>query len=110
MDPWTTLIYGVCVDTTVEVCNREFLNISCGGAGRVILINAALYGRMRVGRCVQRSLGYVDCQADVLDHIAAIDPELLDPVYRGLIGRACAPSGIASRRPTACRLADDAAN
>jgi len=83
MDPWTTLIYGVCVDTTVEVCNREFLNISCGGAGRVILINAALYGRMRVGRCVQRSLGYVDCQADVLDHIAAIDPELLDPVVPG---------------------------
>jgi len=67
------------VEMTVEVCNREFLNISCvgdggggGGGGQVIQVNEALYGRMRVGRCVQRSLGYVDCQADVLEHVEVL--------------------------------------
>jgi len=35
-------------------------------------VDEALYGRMRVGRCVQRSLGYVDCQADVLEHIEVL--------------------------------------
>jgi len=62
---------GVRADVTVEVCNRELMNLTCS-SGRVILVNAALYGRMRVGRCVQRSLGYVDCQADVLQHIEVL--------------------------------------
>ena len=58
-------------DLTIEVCNRELLNISCDG-GQVILVEAALYGRMRVGRCVRRSLGYVECQADVLEHLEVL--------------------------------------
>jgi len=61
----------LCTDITTEVCNREFLNISCS-SGEVILVDEALYGRMRVGRCVQRSLGYVDCQADVLEHVEVL--------------------------------------
>ena len=52
----------------IEVCNREFLNISCS-IGEVILIETALYGRMRVGRCVHQSLGYVDCRTDVVNHV-----------------------------------------
>jgi len=102
------------VDMTVEICNREFLNISCHG-GQVLLVDKALYGRMRVGRCVQRSLGYVDCQADVLEHVQVLcsgrqhcahrmpddviysthpcPPDVtsyLEITYRCLTGKACA--------------------
>jgi len=50
------------------------VNISCGGGAggvgggggrRVILIRRARYGRMQLGRCVQRNLGYIGCSADV---------------------------------------------
>ena len=39
-----------------EYCNLETFNVSCD-AGEVILIEHALYGRMKKGRCVQNDLG-----------------------------------------------------
>jgi hypothetical protein len=50
------------------VCDRDFLNISCS-AEQVILIESAWYGRMKVGRCVRQSLGYIDCRIDALSYV-----------------------------------------
>jgi len=36
----------------VDYCQWETVNVSCEGAGVIILITSARYGRMRVGRCV----------------------------------------------------------
>ena len=33
----------------------------------MILMHSALYGRMRVGRCLPMDLGYMGCQADALE-------------------------------------------
>ena len=38
----------------------------------VIVIQRALYGRMRLGRCVLRDYGYVGCFADVVAHMDVI--------------------------------------
>ena len=44
----------------------QTVNISCSGRHRVILVRRARYGRMQLGRCVQRDLGYIGCNSDVL--------------------------------------------
>jgi len=36
------------------------------GADEVVIMTAALYGRMHLGRCVQHDLGYVGCFTDIL--------------------------------------------
>jgi hypothetical protein len=33
---------------------------------QVVVMRTALYGRMRIGRCVEAALGYLGCSADVL--------------------------------------------
>ena len=42
------------------------VNITCHSRHHVILIRRARYGRMQLGNCVQRNLGYVGCSSDVL--------------------------------------------
>ena len=51
-----------------EYCLSESFNASCrgGGAGQVVVMTAAEYGRMRSGRCVQMRYGQPGCRADVL--------------------------------------------
>ena len=39
-----------------DVCNREVYNVTCG-AGEVIVMVSARYGRMQIRRCVKRNLG-----------------------------------------------------
>lgn len=56
-----------------EYCNEETFKASCGH-DQVIVMTAAAYGRMRLGRCVKKDLGYVGCSADVLevmDHLCS---------------------------------------
>jgi hypothetical protein len=50
---------------TREYCNMETFNASCPRANDVVVIRSARYGRMQLGRCVKRNLGYVGCTADV---------------------------------------------
>ena len=50
---------------TDEYCETELFEASCG-QGHVILITRSLYGRMKVGRCIDRDYGYVGCSTDVL--------------------------------------------
>ena len=48
-----------------EFCETETFRASCP-EDKVIVMQRALYGRMRLGRCVKKDLGYIGCQADVL--------------------------------------------
>ncbi len=47
-----------------EYCHLETFNASCPHDS-VIVIESARYGRMEVGRCVKRNLGYVGCAVNV---------------------------------------------
>ncbi|KAK2165658.1 hypothetical protein LSH36_47g07029 [Paralvinella palmiformis] len=49
---------------TQEVCQWETFKAECPD-GHVIVIAKAVYGRMRLGRCVKENLGYLGCQSDV---------------------------------------------
>lgn len=49
-----------------EYCDTEVFRAECP-EGDVILLESALYGRMRLGRCVEVDVaGYVGCSRDVL--------------------------------------------
>lgn len=49
-----------------EYCDTEVFRAECP-EGDVILLDRALYGRMRIGRCVEVDVaGYVGCMTDVL--------------------------------------------
>ena len=47
-------------------CESETFRAQCW-PGHVIMMTSALYGRMRIGRCVEADLGYLGCQQSVLD-------------------------------------------
>ena len=53
-----------------DYCPPESFDAACG-PNEVLLIRSALYGRMRVGRCVKFDLGYVGCSADVTRILAS---------------------------------------
>ena len=49
-----------------EYCVSDTFEASCAGDD-VILMTRAVFGQMRLGRCVTEDLGYVGCHGDVLD-------------------------------------------
>lgn len=52
-----------------DFCETETFNASCR-QGEVIVMKSALYGRMRLGRCVRKDLGYIGCyQGELLQKI-----------------------------------------
>ncbi|ELT89889.1 hypothetical protein CAPTEDRAFT_223751 [Capitella teleta] len=53
------------IETPIEICETESFKASCP-QNKVVVMTTARYGRMRIGRCVKKSLGYVGCFADVL--------------------------------------------
>ena len=48
-----------------EYCEREYFEAVCG-ENEVIVIDTAVYGRMKVGRCVSHEYGSIGCQATVV--------------------------------------------
>ena len=48
-----------------DYCDTEVFRAECS-EGEVIIMRKALYGRLKVGRCVEIDLGYVGCFSDVL--------------------------------------------
>ena len=54
------------VNSRVDYCDTETFQASCSSPDEVVMIERASYGRMRLGRCVETDMGYVGCQADVL--------------------------------------------
>ena len=62
----TALHMFYCVtDVPLEICDTEEFQASCQPHEAVLLLSAK-YGRMRMGRCVTSSLGYIGCHKDVL--------------------------------------------
>jgi len=53
-----------CLDVVKEYCLREYFVASCASVGDVILMTSALYGRMRIGRCIRGSFN-IGCSNDV---------------------------------------------
>lgn len=51
-----------------DYCEAETFKASCPSS-QVVVVRSALYGRMRIGRCVFRSYGHIGCSADVLTHM-----------------------------------------
>ena len=51
-------------------CNSDTFEASCAGDD-VILMTQAVFGQMRLGRCITEDLGYVGCHGDVLDLLDA---------------------------------------
>lgn len=49
-----------------EYCHRDTFNATCE-PDEVVIMATARYGRMSVGRCVKRNLGYLGCAVDVLN-------------------------------------------
>nr|UCK81575.1 Gal-binding and CUB domains containing receptor 6 [Arenicola marina] len=54
------------VSITMEVCEAETFEGQCRD-GQVMVVQRARYGRMQVGRCVRRGLGFLGCGWDVLE-------------------------------------------
>lgn len=50
---------------TGELCDTEIFRAECEES-EVILMTKVIYGRMRLGRCVEMELGYVGCHRDLL--------------------------------------------
>ena len=48
-----------------DYCDTEVFRAECA-EGEVIIIRKALYGRLKVGRCVEIDMGYIPCFSDVL--------------------------------------------
>jgi hypothetical protein len=51
-----------------EYCETEVFRAACAD-NEVVLLVRARYGRMRLGRCVEFDLGYIDCYTDVLTRL-----------------------------------------
>ena len=49
----------------LEYCGGDTFSPSCQ-EGEILLIHQALYGRMKIGRCVTIDLGYIGCTSDAL--------------------------------------------
>ena len=48
-----------------EYCDTELFRATCDER-QVIVVDRAVYGRMKIGRCVEINLGHVGCSADVI--------------------------------------------
>ena len=49
-----------------DYCDTEVFRAECS-EGQLIMLERAVYGRMRLGRCIEIDLGYIGCQRDVTD-------------------------------------------
>ena len=65
------------VSAASDFCQLEtfYANCSRGSAVKrpeVAVVRSALYGRMRIGRCVRRDYGHVGCTSDVRSEVDAM--------------------------------------
>lgn len=51
-----------------EYCENEMFKAECHREGEVIVVRKALYGRMRVGRCLQGNM-HIGCRSNVLTEV-----------------------------------------
>ncbi len=66
------LQFPCCIIAEVkEYCQFDSLNISCN-PGKVVVIETAMYGRMKTGKCVKRDYGHVGCGLDVTRYLSSV--------------------------------------
>jgi len=68
MPPWSCAFLVLVADSH-DVCMHEVFNASCR-QGAVILMVLAVYGRMRIGRCINGDFN-IGCSKDVLSYFDA---------------------------------------
>ena len=61
--PWWWRLSSLC--TAGEFCHGESFTASCS-IDEVIVMRTALYGRMRIGRCVKTGYSQVGCRTNVM--------------------------------------------
>ena len=61
--------YTSFISDVQEYCRFEDMNVTCS-ASHVVLMTSARYGRMRMGRCLNRDY-YVGCGGDFLKQLDA---------------------------------------
>jgi len=73
-----------------EHCQDESFKAACQ-PGQVVVMETARYGRMRIGRCVKRNLGYLGCAVDALRYMdsscsghVTCDVSVMNPALREL--------------------------
>src|SRR6218665_1557784 len=49
-----------------SVCQSDYFRARCSNSDELVVITRALYGRMRMSKCVKENFGYVGCSHDVL--------------------------------------------
>lgn len=58
-------MYIISVSEVKEYCQYETFEASCGH-DEIIVMTSALYGRMKIGRCVKSDFGFLGCSHDVM--------------------------------------------
>ena len=58
-------MFHLSVFIVTEYCGNEIFSPTCGH-DEVIVMRHALYGRMKLGKCIKRDLGFIGCQTDIL--------------------------------------------
>ena len=58
-------MFNLSVFIVTEYCGNEIFSPTCGH-DEVIVMRHALYGRMKLGKCIKRDLGFIGCQTDIL--------------------------------------------
>ena len=62
---------SVYVSELREYCHWETFQTSCG-PGEMIVIREAMYGRMKIGRCVKEDFGYIGCGKNVTNQLHSL--------------------------------------
>ncbi|ESO02278.1 hypothetical protein HELRODRAFT_161529 [Helobdella robusta] len=55
---------------SAAICHTEYFTVKCELDEMIVILNA-LYGRMRISRCVHRDFGYLGCNNDVTGQMDA---------------------------------------
>jgi hypothetical protein len=65
-----------------EYCEREQFEAQCADPNHVVVIRSAVYGIMRIGRCVQTNFGALGCSADVTKQVFIKNSAHVKIIYR----------------------------
>ena len=67
----TYIMFAFLAGIAKDYCTWEKFEAKCG-LNEVVMMDAARYGRMRIGKCVKRDFGYLSCAANVLTHMDSL--------------------------------------
>ena len=68
LPPFLTVPFFTPPVQTENICNEQSFTPSCTRL-EVLMVEQALYGRMRINECAVQNFGYMGCKRDVLPYI-----------------------------------------